>query len=433
MLKDYVKIIGAGLAGTEAALFLANRGIKVKLYEMRPLVKTQAHQTNGFAELVCSNSLKTKDEYKASGLLKKEMELLDSQIIKAAYESEIEAGQSLNVDRVKFSEILTNLVKENKNIEVIYDEVYEINKDEITIIATGPLTSNKLKKYLEELFSNTNLFFFDGIAPIVEKSSLDLDIIYYKSRYDKGSAKYLNIPLNKDQYLNLVEMLKTLPQHAPKDFEKHVYESCMPVEAMAKRGVDVLRYGPLKPIGLDKDKNNKAYAVIQLRPDDNKESIYNLVGFQTSLTYDSQKQILKSLPGMKNCIIYRYGSIHENFYLQSPKILDKGFQAKDYKNLFFAGQITGVEGYLESASSGLACAISVYNYIKNNNVLVLPSETIIGELADYITLANKDFKPMNSNFGLFLEVSLRKSEKGIFYNNRSIEKIKKFKEENKWI
>lgn len=433
MKKDYVKVIGGGLAGTEASLFLANRGIKVKLYEMRPLVNTKAHQTDKMAELVCSNSLKTKDEYKASGLLKKEMELLDSSIIKAAYLSEIEAGQSLNVDRVKFSEILTNLVKENKNIEVINEEVNEINEDEVTIIATGPLTSNGLKEYLKKLYSDTNLFFFDGIAPIVEKSSLDLDIIYYKSRYDKGSAKYLNIPLNKEQYLNLVELLKTLPQHAPKDFEKYVYESCMPVEAMAKRGVDVLRYGPLKPIGLEKSKTEKPYAVIQLRPDDNKESIYNLVGFQTSLTIDSQKQVLKSLPGMKNCVIYRYGSIHENFYLQSPKIIKKGFQARNNQNLFFAGQITGVEGYLESASSGLACAISVYNYLKEDKPLSLPDETIIGELSDYITLDNKDFKPMNSNFGLFLEVNLKKSEKGIYYNNRSIEKIKKFKDENKWI
>lgn len=432
MYNKYVKIIGAGLAGVEASLFLANRGIKVKLYEMRPSVKTQAHKTDKFGELVCSNSLKTKDEYKASGLLKKEMELLDSNILKAAYLSEIEAGQSLNVDREKFSQILTNLIKENKNIEVIEEEVTSINEDEITIIATGPLTSNNLKEYLKKLYSNTNLFFFDGIAPIVEKSSLDLDIIYYKSRYDKGDAKYLNIPLNKDEYLNLVNLLKTLPQHAPKDFEKHVYEQCMPVEAMAKRGVDVLRYGPLKPIGLEKDKI-RPYAVIQLRPDDNKESIYNLVGFQTSLTYDSQKQILKSLPGMKNCIIYRYGSIHENFYLQSPKIINKAHQAKLNKNLFFAGQITGVEGYLESASSGLSCAISVYNYIKTGNVLALPLETIIGELSDYITLDNKDFKPMNSNFGLFLEVNLKKSEKGIYYNNRSLEKIKKFKEENKWI
>lgn len=429
-----VNIIGGGLAGVEAALFLANLGVKVNLYEMRPKVQTEVHKTSDFAELVCSNSFRSTDIYTAIGLLKTEMEILGSKVIEAAKIAKIEAGTSLNVDREKFSKYLTKLVQNNENITIIREEIKKIDLKNITIIAAGPLCSDNLKKEIGDLFGEDELNFFDAVAPIISFDSINLDVCYFKDRYDKGEGNYLNCPMNKEQYDKFLNFLMNAEKKAPKEFEKNVFDGCMPIEAMASRGYKTLLFGPMKPVGLDLDNKPKNYAVVQLRPDDNKKTMYNIVGFQTSLTHQEQKHMMKYIPGLENAKILRFGQIHQNFYINSPSILDKNMQTKKYKNIFFAGQISGVEGYLESAANGLLTGICVYNYLnKINSNFSFPKETMIGALCDYLTLPNKKFLPMNANFGLFLDCNLRKKEKKIFYYNRSIELLNNLLKENKWI
>lgn len=427
-----VNIIGAGLAGCEAALFLANRKINVRLYEMRPSVQTEVHKTDMFAELVCSNSFRSKERLSAIGLLKHELEMLDSKIYKVALDNEISAGNSLNVDRNKFSLDITNLVKNNEYIEVVNEEFTTINENEITIIASGPLCSLKLQNELKRLVGDLELNFYDALAPIISYDSINMDICYFKSRYDKGEPNYINCPMDIDSYTNFYKYLTISESFAPKDFEKNVFEGCMPVEAMAKRGFKTLLYGPFKPVGLNRE-GEKHFAVVQLRPDDNFKTMYNIVGFQTSLLHKHQKQLINLIPGLENAKILRFGQIHKNFYLNSPNIIKPGQNFKNYENIFIAGQISGVEGYLESCASGLYCAISVYNYIKNNEILQLPYDTMIGAMGRYLTLKNSKFLPMNANFGLFGDYDMPKGLKKEFFVNRSINSIIEFKNKHKWI
>jgi methylenetetrahydrofolate--tRNA-(uracil-5-)-methyltransferase len=425
-----VKIIGAGLAGVEAAYYLANKNVQVKLYEMRPKKMTPAHQTGDFAELVCSNSLRSNDILNAVGLLKYEMEQFDSIIIKAAKYAMVPAGSSLAVDRTLFSDYIKKEILGNPNIEVIYDEVEEINADELTIICAGPLASDALSKSIKKLFNQEHLHFFDAVAPIIDANSINMDIAYLKSRYDKGEAAYINCPMTKEQYDAFYQAILESKEVFIKDFENNVFEGCMPFEVMAKRGYETLLYGPMKPVGLEKD-GKRAFAVVQLRQDDASKSMYNIVGFQTHLTFDSQKKVISLIPGLENAKILRYGVMHRNTYLESPKILNASYQALDYPNLFFAGQMSGVEGYVESAASGLNAAIQVKRLIDKKELKPLPIDTMIGAMARYISTPNRQFVPMNANLGLFLPLDIRhkKKERKELYVKRSIEALKLYMEE----
>lgn len=426
-----INIIGAGLAGSEAAYQLAKRNIKVKLYEMRPIKLTEAHKTGNFAELVCTNSLRSNDITNAVGLLKYEMEELDSLIIRAARHAEVPAGGSLAVDREEFSKYIENELLKFKNIEVVNEEVTKINEDEITIIATGPLTSSDLFKEIQSLIGLNQLHFFDAVAPIISKDSINMDVCYLKNRYDKGEAAYINCPMTKDEYEVFYNELINAKTVAPKDFEKNVFEGCMPVEVMAKRGVQTLTFGPLKPVGLEKPNGDRPYAVIQLRRDDALNEMYNIVGFQTSLTFGEQKRIINLIPGLEKANIIRYGVIHRNTYIESPQVLNNSFQVVNKPNIFFAGQISGVEGYVESAASGLNVAIQIASLLNNNKLSPLPETTVLGSMARYVSTTNKSFVPMNANFGLLpsLDFKHRKNERKQMYATRSLEDLNKFKEE----
>ena len=396
-------VIGGGLAGTEAALQLAKQGIKVDLYEMRPKKTTGAHKTEKLAEFVCSNSLGSYDVTNASGLLKKEMSLLGSYLIKAAFESSVPAGAALAIDRELFSAKITNLIEENPNINLIREEITEI-PTEPAIIASGPLTSEPLAEKIKEFCSQEHLHFFDAIAPIVEKDSINFDIAFYASRYDKGEASYINCPFDKEQYENFYKILTTAEKIELKDFEKDakVFESCLPIEVLASRGEDTLRFGPMKPVGLvDKRTGKQNYAVVQLRQDNLSASMYNLVGFQTNLKWGAQKELVHSIPGLENANILRYGVMHRNTFINSPKILNKFLQCKKRKDLFFAGQITGTEGYTESIATGMYAGINLAKYLKNENFLELPDITMLGALTSYISFEeHKHFQPVNSNWGI---------------------------------
>lgn len=400
---EYVNVIGAGLAGCECAWILAQNDIKVKLYEMKPNKKSEAHVSDNFAELVCSNSLKSESLTNACGLLKKEMQILDSLFVEAAYNSRVEAGQALAVDRVKFSEYITNKIKENKNIEIIYEEVEDVEKlDGITVIATGPLTSTPLFESIGKLIGEKELYFYDAEAPIIEADSIDMNIAYIMDRYGEvGKGDYLNLPMTKEEYLNFYNELlnaKTAPRH---DFDKLIlFEGCMPVEEMAKRGEKTLVFGPLKPVGLENPKaNEKPYAVVQLRSENKDNTMYNMVGFQTSLKFGEQKRVFSMIPGLKNAVFERYGVMHKNRYINSSKILDNKFCMKEKNNIYFAGQISGVEGYVESAASGLMVAYNIISRENNKNI-EFPDTTMLGSLAKYISTENKNFQPMNANFGI---------------------------------
>lgn len=427
-----VNVIGAGLAGSEAAYQLSKRGIKVKLYEMRPVKMTDAHQTGNFAELVCSNSFRSTDITNAVGLLKEEMRELDSLIIRAANHASVPAGGSLSVDRIKFSKYVEEVIYNNENIEVILEEYKNINKDEYTIIAAGPLASSSLYESIKELLGDQKLHFFDAIAPIVENDSINMDVCYLKNRYDKGEAAYINCPMNKDEYELFYNELLNARKVQPKDFENNVFEGCMPVEVMAARGKDTLTFGPLKPVGLEKPDGTTPYAVVQLRQDDAANSMYNIVGFQTSLAWGEQKRILNLIPGLENVNIIRYGVIHRNTYIESPKALNNSFQVKEYPKVFFAGQISGVEGYVESAASGLNVAIQIASLIKNDKLVPLPEETMMGSMARYVSTPNHSFVPMNANFGIIKELELkhRKKERKELYVKRSLESLNNYKEDN---
>lgn len=409
-----VNVIGAGLAGSEAALQLAKRGIKVNLFEMRPKKSTGAHKTEKFAEFVCSNSLGSADCSNASGLLKKEMELLGGELIKIAYECKVPAGGALAIDRELFSSTVTKKIEENEFINVIREEVTSIPQGP-TIMASGPLTSDVLSDSIKEFTESEHLHFFDAIAPIVEKDSINFDIAFYASRYDKGEASYINCPMNKEQYEKFYEILINAPKIELKEFEKDAkfFESCLPIEVLASRGVDTLRFGPMKPVGLvDKRTGDENYAVVQLRQDNSAKTLYNLVGFQTNLKWGAQKELLQSIPGLENVNIVRYGVMHRNTFINSPRILNASLQTRKRADLFFAGQLTGTEGYTESIASGLLAGINMAKYLNGEQLIVLPKETMLGALTNYITDENHDkFQPINSNWGILTPLELPKKER----------------------
>ena len=409
-----VIIIGAGLAGSEAALQLAKRGIKVKLYEMRPHNSTGAHTGQGCAEFVCSNSLGSMDVTNASGLLKKEMEILGGELIKIAYECQVPAGNALAIDRELFTQTVTKKIEENANIELIREELTQIPQGYV-IVASGPLTSESLANSIKEFTKSEHLHFFDAIAPIVEKDSINFDIAFYASRYDKGEASYINCPMNKEEYEKFYNILTTSPKIELKEFEKDAkfFESCLPVEVLASRGVDTLRFGPMKPVGLvDKRTGVENYAVVQLRQDNSAKTLYNLVGFQTNLKWGAQKDLVHSIPGLENANIIRYGVMHRNTFINSPKVLNPTLEAKERKGLFFAGQLTGTEGYTESIATGMLAAINMAKRIEDQEPLILPEESMLGALTRYISNSeHKHFQPINSNWALVPPVELPKKER----------------------
>lgn len=409
-----VNVIGAGLAGSECALQLAKRGIKVNLYEMRPCKKTGAHTSDKFGEFVCSNSLGSYDITNASGLLKKEMELLGGELIKLAYECQVPAGGALAIDRELFSSRVTKLIEQNENIKIIREEITEIPNGS-TVIASGPLTSDTLADSIKKFTQSEHLHFFDAIAPIVEKDSINFDIAFYANRYDKGEATYINCPMNKEQYEKFYDILINAPKIELKEFEKDAkfFESCLPVEVLASRGVDTLRFGPMKPVGLiDKRTNEENYAVVQLRQDNSAKTLYNLVGFQTNLKWPSQKELIHSIPGLENANIVRYGVMHRNTFINSPKVLNATLQTRTRPDLFFAGQITGTEGYTESIATGLLAGINMSKFLNNEPLLELPKENMLGALCAYISdSAHEKFQPINSNWGIIAPIDLPKKDR----------------------
>ena len=431
-MQAKVTIIGAGLAGSEAALQLAKRGIKVDLYEMRPKKETGAHKTDKCAEFVCSNSLGSSDPTNASGLLKKEMELLGGELIKIAYENSLPAGSALAIDREKFAEQVTKLINSNENITVINDEITSIPEGNV-IIASGPLTSDSLAHSIKEFTNSEHLYFFDAIAPIIEKDSINFDKAFYASRYNKGEASYINCPMNKEEYEKFYNFLINAPKIELKEFEKDAkfFESCLPVEVIASRGVDTLRFGPMKPVGLIDDRTGeKSYAVVQLRQDNSAKTLYNIVGFQTNLKWGAQKELISLIPSLENANIIRYGVMHRNTFINSPKIINATLQSRSRENLFFAGQITGTEGYTESIASGVVAGINMANYILGNKLNIYPQETMIGALTNYISNPeHTKFQPINSNWAIVSEMEMprhirkNKKEKNTLLSNRSIETI----------
>lgn len=429
-----VIIIGAGLAGSEAALQLAKRNIKVKLYEMRPQKTTGAHVTENCAEFVCSNSLGSADITNASGLLKAEMQELGGELIKIAYECRVPAGNALAIDRVGFSKKVTELIENNENIEFIREELKEIPSDKPVIIASGPLTSDDLANKIQEFTKSEHLHFFDAIAPIVEKDSINFDIAFWASRYDKGEASYINCPMDKEQYTRFYEILTNAERIELKEFEKDAkfFESCLPVEVLASRGVDTLRFGPMKPVGLiDKRTGVENWAVVQLRQDNAAKSLFNLVGFQTNLKWGAQKELIHSIPGLENANIVRYGVMHRNTFINSPQVLNATLNTRKRENLFFAGQITGVEGYTESIATGLLAGLNIARQLEGKELIKLPQETMLGALCNYISSSElKHFQPMNSNWAVVSPIELPKKErknkklKNELLSKRSIEVLR---------
>ena len=401
-MKDYINIIGGGLAGCEAAYQISKHGINVRLYEMKPTKYSPAHSNSNLAEIVCSNSFKSNLLTNACGLLKEELRMLDSLLIKIADETSVPAGQALAVDREDFSRKVTEYIENLDNVEIIKEEVTEIPDDAVTIIATGPLTSDVLFEKISKLVGNNELHFYDAAAPIIEKSSVDMNIAFVGDRYGKGEADYINLPMNKEEYENFWNELVSAEVVELHSFEKReIFEGCMPVEVMAKRGVDTLRYGPLKPVGFDDPRTGRrTYALVQLRQDNSVGSLYNMVGFQTNLKFGEQKRVFSMIPGLQNAEFVKYGVMHRNTYINSTQILNNVCQMKDNENVFFAGQITGVEGYVESIASGLLAGINAVRYMRNEGKIVFPVETMIGALTDYISTPNEKFQPMNANFGI---------------------------------
>ena len=427
-----VKVIGAGLAGSEAAWQLAQRGIQVELIEMKPLKKTPAHHSNDFGELVCSNSLRADRLENAVGLLKEELRRLDSLIMQCADATRVEAGGALAVDRYGFSTMITEKIKNHPYITVVAREVTEVPEGPV-IIATGPLTSDELSKAIGEYFGTGYLHFFDAAAPLVTAESIDMDHAWWQSRYDKGTADYVNCSMNKEEYEAFIKELTTAEEAEVHGFEdKNVFEGCMPVEVMARRGFETLRYGPLKPVGLVDPKTGKEpYAVVQLRQDNAAKSIYNLVGFQTHLKFGEQKRVFSMIPALKNAEFVRYGVMHQNTFLQSPKLLDKYYADRRNPLVAFAGQMTGVEGYVESAASGYLAAVAMAAKVQGRELPDFPQTTAIGALGLYISDERVEhFQPMNINFSIIspLEKRIRKkAEKNLAIANRSLEVIEELK------
>ena len=413
---------------------------------MKPVKFSDAHSNENLAEIVCSNSLKSNLLTNACGLLKEELRILGSELIKIADENSVPAGQALAVDREKFSIEVTKKIEENEYIEVIREEVTEIPKDTIVIIATGPLTSEKFSKEISKLTGSDKLYFYDAAAPIVEKETINMDIAFYGDRYseEKGKdeeyttwldriknqeASYINLPMNKEEYEAFYNELINAEVVNLHEFEKReIFEGCMPIEIMAKRGIDTLRFGPLKPVGFDDPRTGKRpYAVVQLRQDNKEGNLYNIVGFQTNLKYGEQKRVFSMIPGLENANFVKYGVMHKNTYVNSTKILDNTYNMKDNNNIYFAGQITGVEGYVESISSGLLAGINAANQIINKTIAIMPKETVIGALADYISTENDEFQPMNANFGILPELEEKIKDKKLRYTefaNRSLKLLK---------
>lgn len=418
-----VRVIGAGLAGSEAALQLASANIYVDLYEMRPEKQTGAHKTEKFAEFVCSNSLGSYETTNASGLLKHEMEILGSKLMPIIFESQVPAGGALAIDREFFSQRVTEEIERNEYINIIREEVTSIDDSIPTIIASGPLTSDSLAEKIRELLGEEYLYFFDAIAPIIEKDSIDFNKAFYLNRYNKGDADYINCPMNKEEYEIFYNTLINAPKIELKTFEKNAkfFESCLPIEVIASRGVDTLRFGPLKPVGLvDERTGVENYAVVQLRQDNKSASLYNLVGFQTNLKWGAQKELINSIPGLENANIVRYGVMHRNTFINSPKSLKPSLQLRKNPNIFFAGQITGTEGYTESIASGLLAGLNMARYIQNKKLMELPQETVLGALTHYISFeGHTSFQPINSNWGILADMEM----------DRKIRKNKKMKNE----
>ena len=414
-MKDYINVYGAGLAGCEAAWQIAERGIKVRLYEMKPQKYTPAHHSEGFAELVCSNSLRSDRVTNAVGLLKEELSRMGSLVMEAAYATRVPAGSALAVDRKLFSDYVTEKIKAHENIEIINEEVCGVEDDAITVIATGPLTSDKMAEFIEKKLGCGGLHFFDAAAPIVDFSTVNMDVAFFASRYDKGDADYINCPMNKEQYDEFYNALVNAKEAELKDFDREmqkelkVFEGCMPVEVMAKRGYDTLRYGPLKPVGLvDKRTGEESYAVVQLRKENAEGSMYNLVGFQTHLTFPEQKRVFRLIPGLENAEFMRYGIMHRNTYLNSPGLLSADYSMKERENIFFAGQMTGVEGYIESTGSGFVAGLNAARRMSGLDPIIFPRTTMIGAMASYVENGgNGDFVPMNANFGIVEPLPMR--------------------------
>lgn len=433
----YINIIGAGLAGCECALYLASRNIKVKLYEMKKIKKTPAQNTDKFSELVCSNSLKAEEITNACGLLKKEMELLGSNFIKYAYMSRVPAGKALAVDRDVFANLITEDVKNNKNIEVIDKEIEsldEFDKSDIIVVAAGPLCSEKLMNDIKKYLGDDGMYFYDAEAPIISSDSIDMEKAYFLDRYSETEGgDYLNLPMTKEEYLVFYNELinaKSAPRH---EFDKIIlFEGCMPIEEMAKRGEKTLTFGMLKPVGLNNPKTHeKYYAVVQLRSENKEKTMYNMVGFQTSLAFSEQKRVFSMIPGLENAEFLRYGVMHRNSYINGGKYLNNDFSLKKNSNIYFAGQISGVEGYVESAASGLIVAINILNKISGKESIEFTNETMLGSLSSYVSTENKNFQPMNANFGILKPLENKVKDKKIRYEKQalnSLEKIKKIKE-----
>ena len=433
-MNNYITVIGGGLAGSEAAYQIAKRGIKVKLYEMKPLKYSPAHSNKDLAEIVCSNSFKSNLITNACGLLKEELRNLDSLLIRIADETKVAAGQALAVDREVFSKRVTEEIEKNPLIEIVHEEITDvskISKEGIVIIATGPLTSDGLAKEIANITGEDKLYFYDAAAPIISKSSINFDIAFYGDRYSEEKRKdeteeewkerlkkqegkeqsYINLPMNKEEYENFWNELVNAEVVTLHDFEKReIFEACMPIEIMAKRGIDTLRFGPLKPVGFDDPRTAKRpYALVQLRQDDKQASIYNMVGFQTNLKFREQKRVFSMIPGLENAEFVKYGVMHRNTYINSSNLLDETYCLKKNRNIYFSGQLTGVEGYVESISSGLVAALNaVEAFNKNRNKITFSEYTIIGALAKYISTPNKNFQPMNANFGILPELDGKK-------------------------
>ena len=426
-----VKVIGAGLAGCEAALQLANRGISVELFEMKPQKYTPAHSYSGFAELVCSNSLKASRLGSAAGMLKEEMRLFDSVIMKSADKSAVAAGGALAVDRKLFSDIVTDEVKSHKNIKVIEQELTEI-PDGYVVIATGPLTSEGMSASIAKLCGENYLSFFDAAAPIVSFGSIDMDKVFFAARYGRGDADYINCPFDKEQYERFHEALINAESAPLNEFDKRdfkVYEGCMPIEVMAKRGADTLRYGPLKPVGLtDPNTQKRPYAVVQLRRENAAGSMYNIVGFQTNLKFGEQKRVFSMIPGLENAEFLRYGVMHRNTFLDSPKLLNSDFSLRKDDRIFFAGQMTGVEGYIESAASGILAGYYLAKKLLGETPVVLPKTSMMGALSYYISDPSvENFQPMGSNMGILPDIGCRikdKSERYLQIAERGLNDLK---------
>ncbi len=429
-----IHVIGAGLAGCETAFFLAEREIKVKLYDIKPEKLTEGHKSKNFGELLCSNSLRGDSLTNAVGLLKEEMRIAGSLMMKCAEKTKVPAGGALAVDRKKFEECMTEYIKSHKNIDVFCEEI--VNPDElagIKVIAAGPLATDRLTDWIAKKTGKNNLFFFDAIAPIVDGETIDYSKTFFASRYEKGEGSdYLNCPMNKEEYLEFWNALIDAETVKLKDFEKNkkLFEGCLPVEEIAKRGEDALRFGPLKPVGLkNPDTGEEYYAVVQLRKEDKEGRFYNLVGFQTHLTYPEQKRVFRLIPGLENARFERFGRMHKNTYINSPEVLDNFFRLKKDRSIFFAGQISGVEGYVESAASGLMVGFFIYSMLKKGEPLHFPKETALTGLTRHISMKTSNFQPSNITFSLIPDIEKRiknRRERRLAIAERSLEKLKQF-------